>query len=480
MSAWETIIGLEVHVQLDTATKLFCRCAYEYGGQPNTQTCPVCLALPGALPVLNREALRLGIRTALAVGADVATHTKFDRKNYFYPDLPKGYQISQFDEPFCSGGAITIEFKDGSTKRIGITRIHLEEDAGKSTHRDTGGSVVDLNRCGVPLLEIVSEPDMRSPEEAYRYLTALKLTLRYIGVSDCDMEKGSLRCDANVSVRPRGQEAFGTKVEIKNLNSFRNVQRALEFEVARHTAALEHGSEEIVQQTRLFDATTGETRPMRSKEQAHDYRYFPEPDVPPVTIAGDEVEAIGATLPELPRAKVDRLATAHGLPRYDGWVLAEEPSVADYFEEAVAADAANDPKAVSNWVTNEVKRVLNEGTHTIDAFPIPSGALSGLIAMQRDGAVSATQAKEVFQGMLETGDDAPTVAKARGLEQLSDTDALETAVRAAIDACPKAVADVRAGKEKAKGAIVGHVMKQTRGKANPGVVQQLIDRVLAE
>jgi aspartyl-tRNA(Asn)/glutamyl-tRNA(Gln) amidotransferase subunit B len=475
-SAFEAVIGLEVHVQLKTRTKLFCGCENRFGAPPNSLTCPVCLGLPGALPVLNRRALELGVRAALGLGAEVARETRFDRKNYFYPDQPKNYQITQYEHPCARGGSVELHGDRGASS-IGLARLHLEEDAGKLVHRDRSTDI-DLNRSGVPLLEIVTRPEIRSPEEAYRCLSALKRTLRYLDVSDCNMEQGSLRCDANISVRPRGESGLGTKVEVKNLNSFRAVRRALAHEFDRQVGLLASGRGRLVRETRQFDDRAGVTRPLRSKEAEEDYRYFPEPDLPPVRIAAETIEAARAALPELPAAKATRLVSVYSIPAYDAWVLVEDPRVADYFE-AVARDAGC-AKEASNWVMTHVKRVLNEGSATIESFPIPPEELSALIRLKREGRLSTTGARRVFDAMLAEGGDATTVARDLGLEQPLDPVILETRVREAMAANPRAVIDVRKGKTRAKGALIGHVMRATEGKANPTLVREIVDRVLRE
>ena len=473
---YEPVIGLEVHVQLKTKSKLFCSCSTEFGAEGNKHTCPVCLGWPGSLPVLNEAALKLGIRVGLALNCKVAERLKFDRKNYFYPDLPKAYQISQFDMPVNGRGELLIETKatDGKMveRKIGITRAHLEEDAGKLLHEGiTDGSLVDYNRGGIPLLEIVSEPDLRSPQEAYDYLTALKAILQYVEVSDCDMEKGSLRCDANVSVRPVGQEKFGTKVEIKNLNSFKMVQKAIQYEIERQTEACERG-EAIVQETRLWNDAKGTTFSMRSKEEAHDYRYFPEPDLVPFTLSREIVEGIRKTLPELPLERAKRFIKGFGIPEYDAYVLVQEKKLAAYFESCVREGAS--AKLASNWVQNELLALLNEKNIAIDECLVSPHGLAGLIQLVEKGTLSGKSAKEVLQEMAATGKTAELIVKEKGLTQVSDTGLIEKAVEKAIAANPTAVAEFKAGKQKALGALVGAVMKETGGKANPKVVNEIL------
>jgi aspartyl-tRNA(Asn)/glutamyl-tRNA(Gln) amidotransferase subunit B len=422
------------------------------------------------LPVLNAKVLELAIRTGLALGCEIAPRTKFDRKNYFYPDLPKGYQISQYDEPICRGGSVTL----ASGQRVGIERVHIEEDAGKSVHGE-GGSKVDLNRAGIPLVEIVSRPDLRSPTAAHEYLLLLKQRLRYVQVSDCDMEKGSLRCDANVSVRPRGQGELGTKVEIKNLNSFKMVERALQFEALRQAAVLRAGGR-IVQETRLWDDGGGETRTLRAKEGAEDYRYFPEPDLPPVELPADLVPRLRAELPEMPDVRLARFVEVLGLPNYDASVLVAEPELADYFDTVAAA--CGDAKTASNWVMTEVLRLANERGEDMARFPVPAQALAELIVLQRDGAVNLKAAKRVFAHMVATGDSAVAALRASGLEQISDATALEAMVREVLAAETESVADYRAGKTKALDALKGRIMRASKGRANPTVVGAILARLL--
>lgn len=472
MPDYEAVIGLEVHVQLKTGSKVFCGCPTAFGAPPNTAVCPVCLGLPGSLPVLNEKALRYAVLTGMMLGSRIAAFSKFDRKNYFYPDLPKNYQVSQYDLPLCSGGSLEIEV-GGAMKRIGITRVHLEEDAGKLVHSETAGgdSGVDYNRTGVPLLEIVSEPEIFSPDEAHAYLKALKLTLQYLGVSDCDMEKGSLRCDANVSIRPRGARELGVKVEVKNMNSFRAVQKALAYEIERQTRAVEAG-ERIVQETRLWEADSEVTHPMRSKEEAHDYRYFPEPDLVPVVPEEAWLRELRESLPEAPRARRDRFVSSFGLAPYDAEVLTSERDLADYFEASVKAGA--DPKAAGHFIMGEMLRTLNEsGTPVADCRAIPGGVaeLLGLVAA---GTISAATGKAVFAEMFKTGAGAGEIVRAKGLTQISDEGELGRIVDGVIAANPKSAGDYRAGKTQALGFLVGQVMKATRGKGNPQVVNALL------
>jgi aspartyl-tRNA(Asn)/glutamyl-tRNA(Gln) amidotransferase subunit B len=459
---FETVIGLEIHVQLATATKMFCADAVEYGAAPNTHVCPVCLGLPGALPVVNARAVELAVRTALALGCEVHETSVFARKNYFYPDLPKGYQITQYDAPLATAGEI---------EAVRIRRVHLEEDAGKSLHdRFPGRTAVDLNRAGVPLIEIVTEPDLHGPDEARLFLGVLKRTIEYLGVSDCDMEKGSLRVDANVSVRPRGDGPLGTRTEVKNLNSFSNVERALAYEAARQARVLETGGT-VVHETRLWDAGAGETRPMRGKEGAPDYRYFPEPDLPPLVLEPARVDAIRSGLPELPHARASRFVDAYGLPSYDAGVLTADRAVADYFE-AVAALA--DPKAASNWVMGEVMAWMNDAGRGIDAFPITPDRLAGLVELAAAGRVSSTGAKAVFDRMLTDGRSAAAIVEAEGLAQVSDTDQLAGWVDDALAAHPVEADRLRAGEAKLIGFFTGAVMRASGGQADPERVQALL------
>ena len=472
---YEVVIGLEVHAQLLTHSKVFCRCSAAFGAESNTQTCPICTGMPGVLPVINREAVSFAIKTALTVGATIQPLNRFARKNYFYPDLPKGYQISQYEQPLATGGKLAIEV-NGQTKEIGITRIHMEEDAGKLFHGENLGdpeaSFVDFNRCGVPLLEIVSEPDLRSPEEARLYLQKLRQLLRYLEVCDGNMEEGSFRCDANVSIRPVGSKELGTKAELKNMNSFRHVKHALEYEVARQQEALEAG-EAIVQETRLWDPSKSITISMRSKEEAQDYRYFPEPDLVPLVVDEAWLEEVRSTLPELPDAKRARFESVYGLPAYDAGVLTATRALADYYEAAVEA-FAGDPKMVSNWVMSELLGLLNRDGREITESPVDPGGLAGLLRLMADGTISGKIAKEVFEEMYATGRDAEAIVEEGGLEQISDTGELEALVVQVLSENPDAVERYRSGKTQIVGFLVGQVMKATKGQANPKIVNELL------
>lgn len=472
---YETVIGLEVHVELKTKSKIFCSSSTEFGGEPNTHVCPVCLGLPGTLPVLNREVVEYAIRAALALNCSIAEYAKFDRKNYFYPDLPKAYQISQYDLPIARNGYLEIETADGKTKQIGINRLHMEEDAGKLVHQGTISttpySLVDYNRCGTPLIEIVSEPDMYSPEEARAYLEKLKAILQYTEVSDCRMEEGSLRCDANVSVRPVGSDRFGTKTEIKNMNSFKALQRALTYEVERQIEVLESGGR-IVQETRTWDEGKGVTLSMRSKEEAHDYRYFPEPDLPPLVIDREWVKRIYASLPELPSERKTRYVREYGLSDYDAKVLTSSKDLADYYEECLKH--FNDPKTVANWVMGDLSRLLNARNLDITECPVKPGQLGSMLELLNKGTISGKIAKQVFEEMFETGKDAEAIVKEKGLIQISDESELIKIVEKVLTDNPGPVEDYRSGKKKALGFLVGQVMKATRGKANPQLVNKLL------
>jgi aspartyl-tRNA(Asn)/glutamyl-tRNA(Gln) amidotransferase subunit B len=476
--AWEPVIGLEIHAQLRTATKIFCGCAARFGAAPNHDVCPVCLGLPGALPVLNGHAVDLAVAAALALGCTVHEQSIFARKNYFYPDLPKGYQISQYDRPLATGGAVLVE-AGGATRPIRLTRIHMEEDAGKSVHEGFADSdrrtYVDYNRAGVPLIEIVSEPDLRTPTEAAHFFETVRALLVWIGANDGNMEEGSLRCDANVSVRPGGDAPFGTKVEVKNLNSFRYLQKALEYEITRQIDAVAHG-ERVVQETRLFDSALGRTFSMRSKEEAHDYRYFPEPDLPPVLVPEARRARVAAAMPELPDARRARFVRDYALPEYDAGVLTEQRGLADYFE-AVAAAAGN-PKAASNWVMGEVLRTLKAREATIAEVGVSAAALGGLIRLVDAGTISTTVAKAVFEQMYGTGREAAAIVAEQGLAQVSDDGALGTLVADVLSRHGDTVAQYRGGRKQAFGFLVGEAMKASGGKADPKRLSQLLRSAL--
>jgi aspartyl-tRNA(Asn)/glutamyl-tRNA(Gln) amidotransferase subunit B len=470
--AWETVIGLEVHVQLRTRTKMFCACRTTFGDLPNTNVCPVCLGLPGALPVPNAEAVRLGTRAALALGCRVHPTSVFARKNYFYPDLPKGYQISQFDQPLATGGRVVFESPDRGRTEVGITRLHLEEDAGKLIHdRFPGKTAVDLNRAGVPLAEIVSEPDLRSPSEARAYLVTLRQILVYAGVSDCSMEQGSLRVDANISLRRPGESRLGTKTEVKNMNSFANVERALEAERARQATLLEGGAK-VDQVTLLFSAGSGQVRPTRSKEESHDYRYFPDPDLPPLVLSEASLTEQRDGLPELPEARRTRLESTLGLSAYDARVISSEVPLADYFEAVVGTGI--EPKAAANWVMADVMTSFNQSGE----FPVSPARLAGLVALVRDGVVSHQAAKRVYSELAGSGGEPRAVAERLGLVQVSDQDALGRWVDEVLAANPAEVVRYRGGEAKLMGFFVGQVMKRSQGKADPKGVQQVLTRRL--
>jgi aspartyl-tRNA(Asn)/glutamyl-tRNA(Gln) amidotransferase subunit B len=474
---YEAVIGLEVHAQLQTNTKIFCGCETRFGEEANTRTCPVCIGMPGVLPVLNKKVLEYTIKTGLATHCTISAYSRFARKNYFYPDLPKGYQISQYELPICERGYVEIVV-DGTVKRIGLTRIHMEEDAGKNLHTtEANASLVDLNRAGTPLMELVSEPDIRTAEEAAEYLKKLRAILRYIEVSDADMEKGNFRCDANVSIRPVGATEFGTRAEVKNVNSFKFVQKAIEYEIKRQAKVLDEGGK-VVQETRLFDSTKGVTFSMRSKEEAHDYRYFPEPDLVPIVAAKELVEAIKKTIPELPDAKRSRFVEQYSLPEYDADMLTQSRAMADYYEEA--AKLSGQPKVVSNWIMGELMRLLNAENRDIDTCPIKPDRLAGMIKLIDSGVLSTKIAKTVFEEMYKTGKDAETVVQEQGLVQVSDTGALERIVDEVIKANPAQLADYKSGKEKLFGFFVGQAMKASKGKANPELMNQLLKKKLSE
>ncbi len=468
---WEVVIGLEVHAQLATHSKIFSGASTAYGAEPNTQADLVTLGYPGVLPVLNQEVVVMAAKFGLAVGATVAPRSVFARKNYFYPDLPKGYQISQYELPIVEHGHIDLTLEDGSVKRIGITRAHLEEDAGKSLHENMGGKTgIDLNRAGTPLLEIVSEPDMRSAKEAVNYMRRIHQIVRYLGISDGNMQEGSFRCDANVSVRPVGQQELGTRTEIKNLNSFRFVEKAINFEIERQIEVIEDGGK-VVQETRLYDSDRDETRSMRGKEEANDYRYFPDPDLLPVEISAEFLESVKAAMPELPQAKAARFAAQYGLKSVDIEVLTAAQGTADYFE-AVAAGC--DAKLAANWVTGELGAALNRDGLDIAESRIGPAALIGLLKRIEDNTVSGKIAKDVFATMWDEGSDADAIINAKGLKQITDTGAIEAAVDRVIAENPEQVQQFREGKDKVLGFFVGQVMKATQGKANPGQVNQML------
>jgi aspartyl-tRNA(Asn)/glutamyl-tRNA(Gln) amidotransferase subunit B len=478
MATYEPVIGLEVHVQLKTATKIFCGCSTRFGDAANQNTCPVCLGLPGSLPVLNRRALELGLRASLALHLQVQAKSRFARKNYFYPDLPKGYQISMYELPLATAGWLDIEH-DGSHKKIGITRLHLEEDAAKNMHEgfpdSDRNSYVDFNRGGTPLAEIVSEPDMRTPAEAYAYLNTLKQVLEYAEVSDCNMEEGSLRCDANISVRRRGTEQFGTKAEVKNLNSFRYLQRALEYEIERQIGVLESGGR-VLQETRLWNVGAGRTEPMRSKEFAHDYRYFPDPDLLPVHVDVAWLREIDKAMPELPAARRDRFVRSYGLSGYDAGVLTAARALADYYEGVVKAGAP--PKAAASWISTELLRRLNDSGREIQDSPVTPAALATLIERVESGAITGASGKKVFASMFDTGKSADEIIAAEGLAQIQDTGEIERMCREIIERNPDNVAKYRAGNEGVFKFFVGQVMKASRGQANPQLVNDTLKRLL--
>lgn len=477
---YEPIIGLEVHAQLLTASKAFCGCTTKFGNEPNSNVCPVCLGMPGVLPVLNKRVVEFALRIGIATNCRIAHRSIFARKNYFYPDLPKGYQVSQFEEPICIGGIVEIDLEDGSRKKIGLTRIHVEEDAGKLLHDLDADTLVDVNRCGVPLVEIVSEPDIRSPKEAYLYLHKIRQLVTYLGICDGNMEEGSFRCDANVSVRKKGETKFGTKTEIKNMNSFRNVERAIESEINRQIKILEDGGT-VHQETLLWDADKNVASAMRSKEEAHDYRYFPEPDLVPVIVDEKWIESVRADLPEHPTVRRDRFIREYNLPKYDADILTTEKGYADYFEEAVKelrAKSIEQIKIVSNWVMTEVLRVISEKKIGIANFTITPVNLAKMIDLIYDGTISSKIAKEVFETMLETNKDPKLIVEEKGLVQLTDETAIEKIVVEVLEKNKSQVEKYLAGSEKIFGFFVGEVMKATKGKANPAVVNRIIRKKL--
>jgi aspartyl-tRNA(Asn)/glutamyl-tRNA(Gln) amidotransferase subunit B len=475
MPEWEAVIGLEVHAQLLTDSKIFCGCSTRFGAEPNTHTCPVCLGLPGSLPVLNKKVVEYTLRMALATQCTITPTSLFARKNYFYPDLPKGYQISQFEAPIALGGSLEITVQ-GIPKRVGITRIHMEEDAGKLIHDESQPvSYVDYNRTGVPLMEIVSEPDLRTPEEAGEYLRRLREILRYLGICDGNMEEGSFRCDANSSLRPRGETALGTKVELKNMNSFKHVEKALEFELRRQRAVLEDG-DAVRQETRLWDAARGVTLPMRGKEEAHDYRYFPDPDLIPVEISPEWIDTIRNSLPELPGAKRRRFVAEYGLPEYDSEVLTSSRALAEFFEQCVRLHPQ--PKTVSNWIMVELMRELKREEKEIEHCPITPPQLATLLDLIQEGQISGKQAKTVFEEMFRNGRDPRAIVEGQGMVQMTDPGQILPVIEELLGASPGQAAEYRAGKTKVLGYFVGEVMKRTRGKANPKLVNDLLKKKL--
>lgn len=474
---YEVVIGLEVHVQLTTKTKIFCGCSATYGSRPNSHTCPVCLGMPGALPVLNREVVENAIKAGLATNCSIAPRSIFARKNYFYPDLPPGYQISQLELPICAGGYLDIETDARGERRIGITRIHMEADAGKLLHSDEpgGGSLVDLNRASTPLLEVVSEPDMRSSDEAIAYLKQLHQIVRYLNICSGNMEEGAFRCDANVSVRPCGQEELGTRAELKNINSFRFIKEGIEYEIERQIELIEDGGK-VVQETRLFDSESGTTRSMRGKEEAHDYRYFPDPDLVPMVVAPDWVERVREALPELPQAKMQRFITEFGLSAAVAEVLSAERLLAEYFE--ACTQLHDDARTCANWVMGDVQRMLNETGLDIAEIPIAPAHLCGILQRIADNTISGKIGKKVFDLMWESGKSADSIIEEQGLKQVSDTGAIEAMVDEVIEANPAQAQEFRAGKDKLLGFFVGQVMRASRGKANPAMVNELLCKKL--
>ena len=472
---YEVVIGCEVHVELKTKTKIFCSCPTDFGGEPNTHVCPVCLGLPGTLPVLNKKVLEYAIKAGLALNCEIAQFSKFDRKNYFYPDLTKAYQISQFDLPICKNGYIDIETGKGE-KRIGITRIHMEEDAGKLVHQGStittsAGSLVDYNRAGVPLIEIVSEPDMRSAEEVLEFLSSLKAIIEYTGVSDARMEQGSLRCDVNLSLRPAGQIAFGTRAEIKNLNSFRSVERVIQYEINRQTDILESGGK-VIQETRTWDESKGRTYSLRSKEDSDEYRYFPEPDLPPVIVMEDYIEKLRAELPEMPKEKRRRMIEKDGLPEYDAGIITASKALVDFYD--AVHTYYGDAKKISNWIMGELLAKVNAEGIELDALKIQPEQMAALLKLVDSGEISGKIAKKVFAEMFETGKNPDDIIKEQGLKQISDETELKTMIEQVAETNPKSVEDYKAGKTKALGFLVGQIMKQSRGQANPAVINRLL------
>ncbi len=472
---YEAVIGLEIHAQLLTDTKIFCGCSTKFGSEPNTQTCPVCTGMPGVLPVMNKKAIEYTVKTGLAMNCEISSYSRFARKNYFYPDLPKGYQISQYELPLCESGFIEIS-DNGGIKKIGLTRIHLEEDAGKNIHEGAGKvSFVDLNRAGVPLMEIVTEPDIRSPQEAMEFMKKLRAIVRYLGVCDGNMEQGSLRCDANVSVRPIGQKEFGVKTEIKNMNSFKFVEKALDYEIRRQIKILKDGRE-IIQETRLWNSDRGITESMRSKEEAHDYRYFPDPDLMPIEVDRSWIEEIKKNIPELPDIKRKRFIDEYQLTEHDADLFTTERLTSEWFEQAV--ELGGDPKIVSNWIKGDLMRYLNEDNIQIEDCLLKPKHLVDMLYLIVNGTISGKIAKIVFEEMYKTGKDAETIVKEKGLVQISDEAGIEAIVDEVINKNPKEVERLKAGEAKLMGFFVGQVMKATKGKANPEIVNELLRKKL--
>jgi len=477
MNKYETVIGLEVHVHLNTSSKIFCSCSTQFGQSPNQNTCPVCLGLPGVLPVFNRQVLINAIKMAFATNCTINERSIFARKHYFYPDLPKGFQISQYEQPLAEHGNIMIDV-DGNSRKIGITRIHLEEDAGKLVHDENRPiSYVDLNRACIPLIEIVSEPDIKTPEEASVYLKKIRTLVRYLGISDGNMEEGSLRCDANISLRPAGQIKFGTKTELKNMNSFRNVHKALEYEIKRQTTLLLEGKA-ITQETRLWDVAKNITLPMRGKEEAHDYRYFPEPDLPPVIVTNQMKDEVKNSLPELPDDKFNRFITDYELPLYDAGVLTSTLAVADYYESCLKI--YNHPKTVSNWIMVELLRLIPSEELTVETSPVKPEGLCGLLQMIDEGKISGKMGKEILEQSFNTQKDPKKIVEELGLSQVSDEQTLLAAIKKILDDNPKEVEKYKSGKNKVFGFFVGQAMKETKGKANPGLLNDLLKKALDE
>lgn len=477
--SFETIIGLEIHAELNTKTKIFCSCSTEFGAKPNANTCPICLGLPGTLPVLNEEVVNLAIKAGTLLNCEINKLNKMDRKNYFYPDLPKAYQISQYDLPICKGGYVEIEV-DGVKKKIRLNRIHIEEDAGKLVHlEDEPVSLIDYNRVGVPLVEIVTEPDMRSVEEAVTFMKTLKSILEYGEISDCRMEQGSLRCDANISIRKIGQEDLNTKVELKNINSFKELQKALEKEDKRQRELYTFGEEyKIKQETRRWDSGKGKTVPMRSKEDAHDYRYFPDPDLVPIIINDDQIQDIKHTLPEMPAAKRERFTKQYGLTEKEVDIIVDDKALSHYYEAVVSMGTA--PKVAANWVLGDILRLLKEKELEAGDIPVEPKALYELTVLIAEGKISTTAGKEVFEEMFNTGKSAAEVVKEKGLTQISDTAELEKLIDQILDSNPQSISDYAAGKTQAAGFLMGQVMKASKGKANPKVTKELLDKKLKE